>query len=521
MAARPRYYFRTLVPNPRGRGQLARGPRYKTDKAARTAAYQLAQQLNRPVTVGRYIAKAKPNPGDCDEVDTMADVQWNPATPAPDEESCPLCAGTGRDGRSRCAYCFGDGVIPSASSPRRKAGPPASNPRRRRNQGEAEWYIKASSGDWGPFSTREEAAAFAAGRRIRRPRIEMRLDEWGRRPDFPARRRNPRSRGQVPGGRVEWRLQGPDKRSGMTIYRVQVRHPGSKGRRWSPGGVVAQPGNRRSWSAGVELPRVGVVHVGIYRSRDHAAEHVAWSWAYQHEHTKRRPSSGVRRQHRHTYHRRACPQCPPRKGAYRVVTPRDRGGRVECPHCRYDFGAPEPTLAANPSHPYAVLFDLHRSPRSINNGRGWRPRNARAWLKRNGYEGVKLTTTPRGTYLRASQSDATSCGSWQTLTGNLPNGVRVLACRSNPRDAAGMVEIFTGRPARGAREVRALELPAEVADLGALHAVEYINAKHGDAKSIYRHEFKRPLPRLVTDPQGRGLWIVGGGFSVRDVGVVG
>jgi len=79
---------------------------------------------------------------------------------------------------------------------------------------------------------------------------------------------------------------------------------------------------------------------------------------------------------------------------------------------------------------------------------------------------------------------------------------------------------------RGPEKVSRVRVPHPVRaprvlyQLGTLRAVEYECAKGAEGPAVYRHEFRRPFPRLAADPPGRRLFVIGGGFRVEDRGIV-
>jgi hypothetical protein len=49
--------------------------------------------------------------------------------------------------------------------------------------------------------------------------------------------------------------------------------------------------------------------------------------------------------------------------------------------------------------------------------------------------------------------------------------------------------------------------------------IEVVYKRPGD-KVPYQHRFKKPFAKLCTDARGRRLYIIGGGYRVRSVGIV-
>jgi len=57
------------------------------------------------------------------------------------------------------------------------------------------------------------------------------------------------------------------------------------------------------------------------------------------------------------------------------------------------------------------------------------------------------------------------------------------------------------------------------AELGQLVAVTYRSDKYTGKTTDYEHEFSKPLPSLVTDPDAKGLHIVGGRYAITRDGI--
>ena len=71
-------------------------------------------------------------------------------------------------------------------------------------------------------------------------------------------------------------------------------------------------------------------------------------------------------------------------------------------------------------------------------------------------------------------------------------------------------------------KMEAPEPPRVLVALGYLRSVTYQTQKEGDEGDMfYIHAFERPFPILCTDPEGKHLFIVGGGFKVKKEGIVG
>ncbi len=71
-------------------------------------------------------------------------------------------------------------------------------------------------------------------------------------------------------------------------------------------------------------------------------------------------------------------------------------------------------------------------------------------------------------------------------------------------------------------KLKAPEVPKVVAILGYLRGVTYQTTKKGDERDVfYIHAFEKPFPILATDPEGKHLFILEGGFKVKEEGIVG
>lgn len=86
---------------------------------------------------------------------------------------------------------------------------------------------------------------------------------------------------------------------------------------------------------------------------------------------------------------------------------------------------------------------------------------------------------------------------------------RTVAAARAFRDFSGQVErLSCPKPPRVAMK------------LGDIVSIVY-RTDRGDGEADYEHKFKKPLPRLCTGPDGKGLFVAGGGFNVTERGVVG
>ncbi len=107
-----------------------------------------------------------------------------------------------------------------------------------------------------------------------------------------------------------------------------------------------------------------------------------------------------------------------------------------------------------------------------------------------------------------------------------PYVVGVFERLRNPRSeltrAQRTAEMWNEFPATDARrvKVRSRQIPKHLVKLGDLDAVVYRSNKYGGNPKLYEHRFKRPLPVLTSDPDGRVMHIVGGGFKITGDGLV-
>lgn len=77
-------------------------------------------------------------------------------------------------------------------------------------------------------------------------------------------------------------------------------------------------------------------------------------------------------------------------------------------------------------------------------------------------------------------------------------------------------------PATTAKRVRirSRTIPSTLVKLGDIHSVVYRSNKYDGKHKLHEHRFKRPLPVLTSDPDGRAMHIVGGGYSITGDGIV-
>lgn len=64
-------------------------------------------------------------------------------------------------------------------------------------------------------------------------------------------------------------------------------------------------------------------------------------------------------------------------------------------------------------------------------------------------------------------------------------------------------------------------IPARLVKLGEIPELVYASDKWGGKKQTYLHKTGRPRPLLCTDPDGKRLFIIGGGVRVTKRGLVG
>lgn len=88
--------------------------------------------------------------------------------------------------------------------------------------------------------------------------------------------------------------------------------------------------------------------------------------------------------------------------------------------------------------------------------------------------------------------------------------------KGNP-EAWALYEAFHGREPRELVKARVPAMPAKLWALGRLHSVVY---ERPGERTPYEHVFHKPKPLLCSDASGRRLYIVGGGYKVRHVGIV-
>jgi hypothetical protein len=55
---------------------------------------------------------------------------------------------------------------------------------------------------------------------------------------------------------------------------------------------------------------------------------------------------------------------------------------------------------------------------------------------------------------------------------------------------------------------------------GDVHSIVYRSNKYDGKHKLHEHRFKRPLPVLGFDPDGRAAYLVGGGYKITGDGLV-
>jgi len=93
--------------------------------------------------------------------------------------------------------------------------------------------------------------------------------------------------------------------------------------------------------------------------------------------------------------------------------------------------------------------------------------------------------------------------------------------KESVRKAAKKYQQFTGKRATETRVMNVPDVPETVVLLGKLQSVSYVVEKEGDGEQVeYVHRFRRK-PALLTDADGRHLYIAGGSIRVTDRGIEG
>lgn len=106
-------------------------------------------------------------------------------------------------------------------------------------------------------------------------------------------------------------------------------------------------------------------------------------------------------------------------------------------------------------------------------------------------------------------------------------GVRKRATKQNPSGAvARAARAFRTWQDRGPIPIRTKKMRAPkpltgaAAELGKLVAVVYRSDKYTGKETDYEHDFGTPLPSLVSDPDAKGLHIVGGRYKITADGII-
>lgn len=88
--------------------------------------------------------------------------------------------------------------------------------------------------------------------------------------------------------------------------------------------------------------------------------------------------------------------------------------------------------------------------------------------------------------------------------------------------AAARSALFKGKPPQEWFPVNIPDPPENSVMLGEITEIVYRTKKAGDKKPIeYAHKFRNPRPVLLTDPDGKNLFIAEGGFKITERGIVG
>lgn len=69
-------------------------------------------------------------------------------------------------------------------------------------------------------------------------------------------------------------------------------------------------------------------------------------------------------------------------------------------------------------------------------------------------------------------------------------------------------------------KVRSRTIPSTLVKLGDVHSVVYRSNKYDGKNKLHEHRFKRPLPVLASDPDGRVAHFVGGDYKITGDGLV-
>jgi len=91
---------------------------------------------------------------------------------------------------------------------------------------------------------------------------------------------------------------------------------------------------------------------------------------------------------------------------------------------------------------------------------------------------------------------------------------------ADTRKAEAFYKKFHGANAAHVEDREMEELPSVTVKLGQLRQVNYVRREGGQLIELY-HVFKRPFPVLASNVEGTALFIIGGGYRIKDVGIVG
>jgi len=81
-------------------------------------------------------------------------------------------------------------------------------------------------------------------------------------------------------------------------------------------------------------------------------------------------------------------------------------------------------------------------------------------------------------------------------------------------------EIHWGEEAKKIKTVEVPDPPKTGVKVGDLIFLGYVTRK-GRKENLFVHVFKAPFPILLTDKEGRNLYITGGAFKIREEGIIG
>lgn len=177
------------------------------------------------------------------------------------------------------------------------------------------------------------------------------------------------------------------------------------------------------------------------------------------------------------------------------------------------FGAGTPSVMGREPggsvlRPVRIVDAKDLGRRTRNPSRRKAPRSSRSTMGRR--KGVRVRASSRPSRLRAR-------GLKPTARARRPNP------ESSVDRASRTVRKWQDRgPIRVKRKRMKPPPPLKgaAAELGKLHAVTYESNKFDGKKKLYEHEFGDPRPSLVTSPEGKGLYVVGGGFEITPDGIV-